>query len=251
MLSFHWFLYADTRWRGVVTYSKSILWFLILNLLTKQLLEMRKSRPPSSYRDDQSSWNVHRILRGSQWLSLTERFGLCKDRHSVYNNARKAMYSKLAFSGNRLTPIIRLARTVYTFNALLYNVCSLRGIYDYISSLLDNDYIKPWVDQVSVFIQLAIPTQKMDAFEKRIQDACDELKIPGAIFIASTADGKWLVKPTLQHKIDKFRQIPVWKGIWSALAQRTLSFDPGFNGLVRIMYKAVSLARFKIIQCGI
>ena len=65
------------------------------------------------------------------------------------------------------------------------------------------------MDQVSVFIQLAIPTQKMDAFEKRIQDACDELKIPGAIFIASTADGKWLVKPTLQHKIDKFRQIPV------------------------------------------
>jgi len=29
----------------------------------------------------------------------------------------------------------------------------------------------------------------MEALEKRIQEACDELAIPGAIFVASTADG--------------------------------------------------------------
>jgi len=31
----------------------------------------------------------------------------------------------------------------------------------------------------------------MEAFEKRVQKACDELEIPGAIFVASTADGRF------------------------------------------------------------
>lgn len=29
----------------------------------------------------------------------------------------------------------------------------------------------------------------MEAFEQRIQKACDEFEIPGCVFVASTADG--------------------------------------------------------------